>query len=135
MTIGSRGLVLLVDSKPTFRKEAEEAFAAAGFEVVTSANSMDAIHQLGGIETLDLLVTRARMPDGNPSGFGLAWIDKYGRPRLRIVLHTDSDECLTPMEVANAPGKVLTRLAHGRELLEAVGGDFRERAFGRWASQ
>jgi DNA-binding NarL/FixJ family response regulator len=134
MTIGSRGLVLLVDSKPTFRKEAEEAFAAAGFEVVTSANSMDAIHQLGGIETLDLLVTRARMPDGNPSGFGLAWIAKYGRPRLRIVLHTDSDECLTPMEVANAPGKVLSRPAHGRELLEAVGSDFHEGAFGRSAS-
>jgi DNA-binding NarL/FixJ family response regulator len=135
MTIGSRGLVLLVDSKPTFRKEAEEAFAAAGFEVVTSANSMDAIHQLGGIETLDLLVTRARMPDGNPSGFGLAWIAKYGRPRLRIVLHTDSDECLTPMEVANAPGKVLSRPAHGRDLLEAVGGDLREGTVRRTASQ
>jgi DNA-binding NarL/FixJ family response regulator len=135
MTIGSRGLVLLVDSKPTFRKEAEEAFAAAGFEVVTSANSMDAIHQLGGIETLDLLVTRARMPDGNPSGFGLAWIAKYGRPWLRIVLHTDTDECLTPMEVANAPGKVLSRPAHGRELLEAVGSDFRGGASGRLANQ
>ncbi|HXQ42593.1 MAG TPA: hypothetical protein VN821_15090 [Candidatus Udaeobacter sp.] len=135
MTIGSRGLVLLVDSMPTFRKEAEEAFAAAGFEVMTSANSMDAIHQLGGIETLDLLVTRARMPDGNPSGFGLAWIARYGRPHLRIVLHTDSDECLTPMEVANAPGKVLSRPVHGRELLEAVGSDFRAGAFGRSAGQ
>jgi DNA-binding NarL/FixJ family response regulator len=135
MTNGSRGLVLLVDSKPTFRKEAEEAFSAAGFEVVTSANSMEAIHQLGGIETLDLLVTRARMPHGNPSGFGLAWIAKFGRPRLRIVLHTDSDECLTPMEVANAPGKVLSRPAYGRELLEAVGSDFGEGAFGMLASR
>ena len=135
MTNGSRGLVLLVDSKPTFRKEAEEAFSAAGFEVVTSANSMEAIHQLGGIETLDLLVTRARMPDGNPSGFGLAWIAKFGRPRLRIVLHTDSDECLTPMEVANAPGKVLSRPANGRELLEAVGSAFGEGAFGILASR
>ena len=125
MAAGSRGLVLLVDSKPAFRKEAEEAFAAAGYDVVSAANSMDAIHQLGGIETLDLLVTRARMPVGNPSGFGLAWFAKYGRPRLRIVLHTDSDECLTPMEVANAPGKVLSRLAHGRDLLEAVGSDRR----------
>lgn len=135
MANGSRGLVLLVDSQPTFRKEAEEAFSAAGFEVVTSANSMEAIHQLGGIETLDLLVTRARMPDGNPSGFGLAWIARFGRPRLRIVLHTDSDECLTPMEVANAPGKVLSRPVHGRELLEAVGSDFREGAFTRLASR
>ena len=125
MTIGSRGLVLLVDSKPAFRRETEEAFAAAGYDVVTAANSMDAIHQLGGIETLDLLVTRARMPDGNPSGFGLAWLAKYGRPRLRIVLHTDSDECLTPTEVANAPGKVLARPARGRDLLDAVGSDVR----------
>ena len=129
MTNGSRGLVLLVDSKATFRKQAEEAFSAAGFEVVTSANSMDAIHQLGGIETLDLLVTRARMPDGNPSGFGLGWIAKYGRPHLRIMLHTDSDQCLTPMEVANAPGRVLSRPAHGRELLEAMGNDFQEGVF------
>jgi DNA-binding NarL/FixJ family response regulator len=135
MSVGSRGLVLLVDSKPTFRRETEEAFAAAGFEVVTSANSMEAIHQLGGIETLDLLVTRARMPDGNPSGFGLAWIAKYGRPRLRIVLHTDSDECLTPMEVANAPGKVLSRPAHGRDLVEAAGGEFHEGARGRQGRQ
>jgi len=128
MTVGSRGLVLVVDSKPAFRREAEEAFAAAGFEVLTSANSMEAIHQLGGIETLDLLVTRARMPDGNPSGFGLAWIAKYGRPRLRIVLHTDSDECLTPMEVANAPGKVLSRPAHGRELVQAIEGCLSDKA-------
>lgn len=126
MTDGSRGLVLLVDSKPAFRREAEEAFAAAGYEVVTSANSMEAIHQLGGIETLDLLVTRARMPDGNPSGFGLAWIARYGRPGLRIVLHTDSDICLTPRELANAPGTVLSKLTHGRELVEAVEGDFCE---------
>ncbi len=130
MTVGSRGLVLLVDSKPAFRREAEEAFAAAGFDVLTSANSMEAIHQLGGIETLDLLVTRVRMPRGNPSGFGLAWIARYGRPGLRVVLHTDSDNCLTPREVANAPGTVLSKLAHGRELVEAVEGDFSEKTSG-----
>ena len=135
MTIGSRGLVLLVDSKPAFRRETEEAFAAAGYDVVTAANSMDAIHQLGGIETLDLLVTRARMPDGNPSGFGLAWLAKYGRPRLRIVLHTDSDECLTPMEVANAPGKGLSRPARGSDLLDAVGSDVRAGTLRRLASE
>lgn len=126
MTIGSRGLVLVVDSKPAFRREAEEAFAAAGFDVLTSTNSMEAINQLGGIETLDLLVTRARMPDGNPSGFGLAWIAKYGRPGLRIVLHTDTDNCLTAKEVANAPGTVLSKLTHGRELVEAVESNFSE---------
>jgi DNA-binding NarL/FixJ family response regulator len=130
MTVGSRGLVLLVDSKPRFRQEAEEAFAAAGFDVVTSANSMEAIHQLGGIETLDLLVTRARMPRGTPSGFGLAWIARFGRPGLRIVLHTDSDECLTPKEAANAPGTVLSRLTHGRQLVEAVESNFSEMASG-----
>ncbi len=120
MPMGSRGLVLLVDDKPRFLKEAEEAFTAAGFEVVTSSTSLEAIYQLGGMETIDLLVTRARMPQGNPSGFGLGWIARFGRPRLRILLHTDSPGCLTPSEVANAPGKVLPPLAHGAELLAAI---------------
>jgi DNA-binding NtrC family response regulator len=120
MAGGSRGMVLLVDDKARFREEAEQAFTAAGFEVVTSSTSMEAIHRLGGMETIDLLVTRARMPRGNPSGFGLGWIARYGRPRLRILLHTDSPECLTPNEVANAPGKVLPPLTHGSELLAAV---------------
>ena len=120
MAVGSRGLVLLVDDKTRFREEAEEAFAAAGFEVVTTSTSLEAIHKLGGMETIDLLVTRARMPRGNPSGFGLGWIARYGRPRLKILLHTDSAGCLTPTEVANAPGKVLPPLAHGAELLAAV---------------
>ena len=53
MTVESRGLVLLVDSKIAFRQEAEEAFVAAGFRVVTSANSMEAIDRLGGMETPD----------------------------------------------------------------------------------
>jgi DNA-binding NtrC family response regulator len=128
MTVESRGLVLLVDSKIAFRQEAEEAFVAAGFRVVTSANSMEAIDRLGGMETPDLLVTRARMPRGNPSGFGLAWIARYGRPGLRIVLHTDSDNCLTPKEAANAPGTVLSKVIHGRELVEAVETDFSEKA-------
>ena len=132
MTVGSRGLVLVVDSKPAFRREAEEAFAAAGFDVLTSANSMEAIHQLGGIETLDLLVTRARMPEGNPSGFDLAWIARYGRPGLKIVLHTDTDNCLTAKEVANAPGTVLSKLTHGRELVEAVECDFSEMPTRNW---
>ena len=122
MTVGSRGLVLLVDDKTRFREEAEAAFAAAGFEVVTTSTSLEAIHKLGGMEAIDLLVTRARMPRGNPSGFGLGWIARYGRPRLKILLHTDSAACLTPTEAANAPGKVLPPLTHGAELLAAIAG-------------
>ena len=92
--------------------------------LVRATSSLEAIEYLGGLKSLDLLATRARMPRGNPSGFGLGWIAKFGRPGLQILIHTEFDDCLTAKEAANAPGQVLRKPAHGRELLEAAGLEF-----------
>lgn len=60
--------ILIVDDEPAMRVVLESMLGKAGHDVTASANSFDALEELGK-QTFDLLITDASMPTG--SGFDL----------------------------------------------------------------
>lgn len=81
-----RGSILLVDDEPGFREIARYQLAAAGYDVTTAADGVEAIETLQPTSSrpLDLVISDVRMPrmDGLEL---LRWVRQH-RPEVEVIL-------------------------------------------------
>lgn len=77
--------IVFVHDDPEFLEPACTALRLAGHEVTTFSGSMEALRALESAETVELLITRVRFPEGTPHGIALARMAQSKRPRLKIV--------------------------------------------------
>ena len=78
--------VFLVHDDLSFLRECQTALCNAGYDVEAFDNSMTALHRLERSESVDVLVTRARFPSGQPNGVALANMAKRFHPGIKNVV-------------------------------------------------
>ncbi len=87
--------LLIVDDDQGMRENLAELFESLGYEVVTAANTPDALARLGE-GAVDLLLTDYKMP--GPTGVELIESARKRQPELRAVLMTAFGDSFTEIE-------------------------------------
>ncbi len=92
---GPKSRLLVVDDDPGMRENLAELFESLGYEVLTAANTPDALGELENAQ-VDLLLTDYKMP--GPTGVELIEAARKVQPGLRAVLMTAFGDSFTEIE-------------------------------------
>lgn len=86
--------IVLAHDGPEFLDQAATALRLVGHEVMTFGGSIEAFDALKAAQTVELLITRVRFPEGTPHGIALARLAQSRRPGLKILFtaRPDMDE-------------------------------------------
>ena len=82
---------MVVHDDQYFLDHAAAALRDAGLDVVCFPGSMAALRGLRAADTIDLLITRVRFPEGTPHGLSLAMMAKYQRPGIKVLFSARPD--------------------------------------------
>jgi CheY-like chemotaxis protein len=77
--------IILVQSNPELLDAAAATIRAAGHDVMTFADPIEALAALEQHAAVELLITRLRFGPGKPHGRSLALMAKLRRPGLKIL--------------------------------------------------
>jgi DNA-binding NtrC family response regulator len=77
--------VAIVHDEPEFLVRAVTALRAAGFDVVSFVDPIDALNEIKAGQPIDVLVTRVTFPEGRPHGVSLALMLRADYRGLRVV--------------------------------------------------
>ena len=77
--------IVVVHDDPNFREFVVTALQAAGHDTEAFVSSMAAIDALEAAESIDLLITRVRFPEGTPHGVALASMALTKKQAVRVL--------------------------------------------------
>lgn len=77
--------IVLVHDVGMFTDEAAAVLRTAGYAVAIFTDPMQALDALEKAETVEVLITRVRFPDGKSNGISLALVARNSRPGIRVV--------------------------------------------------
>lgn len=103
----SAAAILFVEDDEALRYALARHMRRAGFRVIDTGNSIDAIGILDSGEPINLLVTDLVVP-GRPHGFALARMARLRRRDLKIVYLTGAAS-VPEVELAGAAGTILRK--------------------------
>lgn len=83
--------VLVVDDDKSFRRTVVRQLTGAGYPVLEASNMIEAMAQLEGSLSIDLMLTDLNLSPGKPHGFSIARVVKMKYPDIRIVFMTGGD--------------------------------------------
>src|SRR5215472_9476924 len=83
--------IVFVHDDPEFLEPATAALRSAVHDVMTFSASMEALAALEESETVELLITRVRFPEGTPHGIALARMGQSKRPGLKVIFTARED--------------------------------------------
>jgi DNA-binding NtrC family response regulator len=83
--------VVVVHDDQHFLDSAAAGLRLAGLDVVCYPGSMEALRGFQAAETIDLLITRVRFPEGTPHGLSLALMARYQRPGIKVLFAARPD--------------------------------------------
>ncbi|HEY1797693.1 MAG TPA: hypothetical protein VGG57_16390 [Stellaceae bacterium] len=99
-----------------FLYDTAAALRLAGLDVACYPGSMQALRALHTAETVDLLITRVRFPEGTPHGLSLGMMARYRKPGIKVLFAARPD-----MEkYTEALGELVHCSADVSELVEAA---------------
>src|SRR6266852_450287 len=84
--------VLLVEDNEPFRRAVVDALEQSDFRVICCASTSEALDLLDASQTFEVLISRVRVPQGQPHGLSLACITRARPPRTMVILHTSCDD-------------------------------------------
>ncbi len=100
MTPIGQSAVLLVDEDDAFRAFALRALEEAGYAVLETASSMEALRLLDERVHLDVLIVDLLMPHSAPHGLSLANMARSKRPGIGIVYVTDDPQAVPREQIS-----------------------------------
>jgi CheY-like chemotaxis protein len=112
-------VILLVEDDEPLRYALARGLRQAGYRVLDTGSSIEAIAFLDGGETVDLLVTDIIVP-GRPHGFALGRMARLRRRDLKIIYLTGLSS-LPEIELADAAGTVLQKPIDPDRLIDEIG--------------
>lgn len=87
--------ILIVDDDEGMRENLAELFESLGYDIMTAANTPEALDKLAGSQ-VDLLLTDYKMP--GPTGVELIEAARKRQPHIRAVLMTAFGDSFTEIE-------------------------------------
>jgi len=108
--------ILLVDDEPAFRYAAAKILTDAGYDVVSTANYLGALSEIGDDSRVKLMLTDVVMP-GGMNGFALARMAQHRQRDLKVLFMTAFD-----VPTDEAIGPVLHKPLEPTDLLNHVKG-------------
>jgi DNA-binding response OmpR family regulator len=107
--------IILVHDERELAEASLTEFRQAGYDVV-ALDSLAAIDKLGSSEHFDLVITRARLPEGTPNGAALARMARHKQPGIKVqfVSYPDVREHIEDL------GEILERPLTPGSLIAAV---------------
>jgi DNA-binding NtrC family response regulator len=108
--------VVVVHDDPDFGMAVGVALKAAGYEVATFPDSMDAMDALYAASRIEVLVAGGSFAPGAPTGAALARAAWSRRPRIRVLFMTRSDLVL----FTEGTGELLGAPVEIASIVEAV---------------
>jgi len=104
---GDTRRILLVEDDLGLAYAVQRYLVAAGLEVVSVGDPIEALRELESSRRIDLLVSDVKMPEGLPHGFSLGRMAQIRRPRLPIIFITGYPDVAERDKTP--PGLVLTK--------------------------
>jgi DNA-binding NtrC family response regulator len=77
--------IVIVHSEEEFLGQLSVALKEAGHEVAAFVDSMAALAALDHARTVEILITRAEFPAGQPNGVALALMARTKRPGIQVI--------------------------------------------------
>jgi CheY-like chemotaxis protein len=115
---------LVVDDDEAVRGAVCEGLRTAGYKVVATATTTEALRELETGRAIDLAVVDVKMPPGHPHGFAFARMARLRRPTLRFVFMSGCPEVAAPdvVEFEEPLGPVLLKPVRIADLIETTEG-------------
>ena len=108
--------VVVVHDKTDRAEHRANVLRAAGFECVCFTKPLEALAALEHAQHVELLITKARFPKGNPNGASLALMAKTHRREVKVLFTTREEF----RDVVSDIGELLVVPASDEEFLAAV---------------
>lgn len=114
-----RRVILLVEDDEATNYAVARTLVAAGFDVLTAPDYLEALKVLDSPSQVDLLLTDVRLTAGTPHGFALGRMARMRRPEIKLLYITGMSE-LPESEVAAALGRILHKPVDPATLLREI---------------
>src|SRR5579864_7295062 len=116
---GDVSTILVVEDDDAIRSVVSEALGMAGYRVVATATSHEALREIDSDRPIDLALIDVKMPPGNPHGFALGRMAQLRRGELRL-LFMSGDPTAARAEEPPGNSAVLLKPVRLEALLETV---------------
>jgi DNA-binding NtrC family response regulator len=78
-------LIVVVLREPTLADQTADALSKVGYDAIAMSDAMVALRALETASSVELLITSADFPDGQPNGLALARMTRLKRPKLKVI--------------------------------------------------